>query len=148
MSKIDTAIPGKFTGMTYRVDTPIGTMFINVMEDMTNKAIGIDIYIGKAGSETNAWSHGMARVINCALDHGASIDDIISELSNHTSDRGIRKFGDNIPVRSGPDGICVALMMYTREKYDELRRTIPPDEIEGRPRIGRVADRDDRENDR
>lgn len=144
MSRIDTAIPGKFTGMTYRVETPIGTMYVNVMEDEKGKAIGIDVHLGKAGSESNAWPHVLARIINCALDHGATVNDIIDELSETTSDRGSRRFGDNIPVRSGPDGICVALMMYSREKYDELRRTFPPDEPEERRRIGRVADRDDR----
>lgn len=122
MPRIDTMEQACFPGWSYKVDTPDGTAYVIIMEDDSGKPIGVSINIGKAGSGVAAWAQATSRVCSLALDHGATITDLINELSSHTTDR-LRVVGNGIKIRSGIEGVAYALMQYSAMKHqEEIRR--------------------------
>jgi hypothetical protein len=100
------------------VTTPDGTMFVTILE-LNNKPIGFRLEIGKSGSTLRAWCEAVGQLATLAIQAGISLDDIITELSNLSSDKLVFT-GKQVPVRSGPDGFVVALMRYRQSKYDEM----------------------------
>lgn len=127
----DTAL----NSVSIRVPTPDGTLFVNIMEDDTGKPVGMLIHIGKTGASVMAWAEGMARACTMAMQRGAGINDLISEFSSITTDR-ITMLQEGSVVRSGPEGVAVALMKYRREKFKELKETLGVRDDNERPRIG------------
>lgn len=119
--RIDNSHQHIFGGFTYQIHTPDGLMFVNLMEDNNGKLCAIDIKIGKAGTSLRAWAHCFGRLITMSLEHGASINEIVEELSSQTSDRQ-QTYTNGIRVRSGPEGVYNALMMYKDDKYEEARK--------------------------
>jgi hypothetical protein len=114
--RIETGEQVKFNSIPFKVETPSGTMYVFVMENSKGDPVGIQLVLGKAGSELSAWAHGLARLASLILDLRGNITDLIAELSNHTSDRSVdRKNG--VRIRSGIDGLVYALMEYQRERY-------------------------------
>lgn len=126
MTFIETAEQDKFDGITIQVPTPDGAMFVTIMEDVTSKPVGIQIHIGKAGGALAAWASALSRIMSLALDNGATINDLITELSSHTSDRR-RETSKGESVRSGIEGIWTALMQYKRDKYALTAATLGDD---------------------
>ena len=131
MVNIDTTDSTKFSGLTIQVKSPDGTMFVTINEDENGKPIAIWISIGKAGASVAAWAVSMARILTLALDKGATISELCVELSGQTTDK-VRITGDGEYVRSGPEGVFVALMKYKRDKYDELTKTLGDTDERGR----------------
>lgn len=119
--RIDNSHQHIFGGFTYQIHTPDGLMFVNLMEDNNGRLCAIDIKIGKAGTSLRAWAHCFGRLITMSLEHGASINEIVEELSSQTSDRQ-QTYTNGIRVRSGPEGVYNALMMYKDDKYEEARK--------------------------
>lgn len=109
---------------TTKVRTPDGTMFVIVLDDDSGKPVGIHINIGKAGSSLSAWANATAALVTKMLDHGIGLNEVIAELSELTTDKTVLSGDGNVPVRSGPDGLCYALMVYRKEKYRELVSTL------------------------
>lgn len=129
--------PNKFQNITFQVKTPDGMMFVTVLEDADKKPVGFHINIGKAGAAIAAWSQALARIMSLAVDKGAAVNDIIEELSSLTSDKEVTlERGEK--VRSGPEGVVVALFNYRNEKFLELTRTLNGDT----QRTTRLDDRD------
>lgn len=109
--------------ISIRVPTPDGTMFVHVIEDEKAMPIEILITIGKAGASVAAWAAAMSRTCTLLLEQGLSINDLIAEFSSLTTDRvSIMKDGSNI--RSGPEGIAVALTKYRTGKFRELKQQL------------------------
>lgn len=121
MLRIDSSQQHIFGGFTYQIHTPDGLMFVNLMENQEGKLCAIDIKIGKAGTSLRAWAHTFGRLATMAIEHGASINEIVEELSSQTSDRQ-QTFTNGVRVRSGPEGIYNALMMYKDDKYVEAKK--------------------------
>lgn len=103
-----------YQSSTVRIDTPAGTLFLIVLEDDNHRPCKVNIHIGKVGSELGTWTQALAGVINIALDHGADLYEIITTISNITSDK-LRRHGE-IDVRSGVDGVSIALLKYMQER--------------------------------
>lgn len=101
--------------VTIRIRTPDGTLFVWVNEK-DNKIESVKLQIGKAGAAVAAWADAMAAMINLALSHGTTLDELIETLSNITSDRSARTIESN--CRSGPEGVWMALIRY--RKRDDL----------------------------
>lgn len=121
MPYIESGPTNQFHGTTYCVDTPDGLMFVIIMEDAQYKPCGINIHIGKAGTAVSAWANAVARVCSLALDHGASIPELISELSQNNTDKS-RRSGE-VYIRSGVAGLSYALLQYHREGIHGPKRT-------------------------
>jgi|SRR5436190_1705827 acyl-CoA hydrolase len=133
--KIETMEETKLDAVTFQVPSPDGTMFVTVTEDRAGKPIAVFIHIGKAGAPIAAWSNALARMLTLALDHGATINDVLVELSNQTTDK-IRLTQSGESIRSGVEGVCNALMQYKRAKFEEVRLTLGDMEAHRGPRLG------------
>jgi len=138
MLRIDGSAQEVFNNLTFRVETPDGEMFVSVMEDKQEKICAIDIKIGKAGSSLGAWAHSFARLITMAIEHGVTVEELITELSSQTSDR-LRLNNNGVNVRSGVEGVYVALTEYKRDKYQQLVKDLDFDSLKGPQLYGRRA---------
>lgn len=127
----ETVAQTKFGGLTIQVPSPDGTMFVTVMEDENGKPLAIDVHIGKAGAPIAAWANAFARILSLALDHGATINDLVRELSNVTSDRR-RDTVQGEPVRSGVEALWVALVKYKRDRFEQVSKTLGDVNVRGR----------------
>lgn len=135
--RLETAEQDKFDGITIQVPTPDGTMFVTILEDLAGKPMGVQIHIGKAGAPIAAWSNALARIISLALDKGADMNDLVSELSSQTSDKNRMSTRGEI-VRSGVEGLWIALMQYKRDKFDATAKTLGDVDARGRSsKLGR-----------
>ena len=115
-----------FNSLTYQIRTPDGMMYVNLLEDKDNSLVMIDVQIGKAGGSLRVWAHTMGRMLTMLLEHGAYIDDLIEELNGQFTDKlAIHQGG--IKVRSGPEGIYVALVKYKSDKYNRLAKELKVD---------------------
>lgn len=107
-----------YKSTTYRVYTPDGTMFVNIMEDEEANVKGILVNIGKAGSALSAWAQATATMVTLALSNGVPLQAIIDELKDITSD-GHARIGASADARSGPEGIYSALIQFRNDKRAE-----------------------------
>jgi len=117
-----TATP-KFDSVTIAVGSPNGKIYVTVLDDDDGRPIEVLIHAGKTGGPVHAWAASLARSITTSLGHGASINDIIEDLSLQTSD-AYHRSADGTVIRSGAEAVCVALMQYRKAKYNELRQRL------------------------
>lgn len=129
--KIETMEQTKFESITIQVPSPDGTMFVTIMEDNTGKPVGIDLHIGKAGASVAAWAQALSRMMTLALDHGSTINDLVVELSNMTSDKR-RDTAAGEPIRSGVEAVWLALVKYKRDKFEKVSLTLGDVNVRGR----------------
>ena len=92
-----------------RVPSPDGVMFVHCIEN-DNKLEEIQISIGKTGSSVRAWADGLARMLTLSLKYN-DINNILVELSSITTDKSVLN-SKRMHIKSGPDAIFNALMMY------------------------------------
>lgn len=114
MPRIETAEQTRWNMVCYMVDTPSGKMFVHVMENKQGDPVGIQVNIGKAGSEVLAWAQSVARLCSAVLDMGGSVADILVEISGLHADKERRYLSGEV-VRSGIQGLEIALRRYQRE---------------------------------
>ena len=112
-----------FAAYSFRIRAPSGTMFL-VANESEGKLDNVQIYIGKTGSNLYAYVNAIADLINVALANGASLEDIISTLSNLTSDKVV--YNENTPVRSDIDAIVFAFLRYKQQKFLEQKPSRKP----------------------
>lgn len=94
-----------------RIRTPEGKAFLIIDEDpKTSNPIRFDLQLGKSGTALRSWSYAMGRMLTLSVLHGATIEDVITELSNVTTD----KYSGG--VRSGIDGLVKGLMRYQSDR--------------------------------
>lgn len=128
-------ISGSFNSAVVAVDSPEGgQMFVTIIEDNNGKPFEFMMHIGKAGSALNAWCSALASMANIVIANGGTIEDIITGLSNITSDRIAYVSGD-VPVRSGPDAFVLALVKYQRNRADRIKKQMKYRNRRG-PRFG------------
>lgn len=110
----------EFDSYAIKVKSVSGSLILVVNED-EGRPHSIQIYIGKTGSNLFAFSSALAELISFLLQQGYEILDIISLLSNTTSDKLV--YNGDIPVRSDVDAIAYALMKYKKEKARAEKKT-------------------------
>ena len=123
--------------MTTRIETPLGTMFVNITEDEKGQPFEVFINLGKAGGAAMADVEAMGRLISLSLRSGIPIKEVHRQLRGIASDRAIG-LGPN-KVLSVPDAIGIALENWMREKQgiqQELLKaeSSAPAELERRSR--------------
>jgi ribonucleoside-diphosphate reductase alpha chain len=100
--------------MTTRIETPLGTMFVNITEDEKGQPFEVFINLGKAGGAAMADVEAIGRLISLSLRSGIPIREVHRQLRGIASDRAIG-LGPN-KVMSVPDAIGIALENWMREK--------------------------------
>jgi ribonucleoside-diphosphate reductase alpha chain len=108
------ARPDKLRGITERIETPLGTMFVNITEDDRGQPFEVFINLGKAGGAAMADAEAMGRMISLALRSGIPLMEIHRQLRGIASDRAIG-LGPN-KVLSVPDAIGIVLERWWRDK--------------------------------
>jgi ribonucleoside-diphosphate reductase alpha chain len=106
--------PELMRGTTRRVETPLGTMYVNLTEDEKGQPFEVFLSLGKAGGALMADVEAMGRLISLALRSGIPISAIYRQLRYISSDR-ITGLGPN-KVMSVPDAVGIALEKWMQEK--------------------------------
>ena len=96
-------------GVTERVNTGHGKMYVTVNFDESNKPFELFTAIGKAGGSEPAHLEGLSRMISVILRLGISPDVIIEELNGITSEP---VWDDDVLIRSAEDGIAHVLRTH------------------------------------
>jgi ribonucleoside-diphosphate reductase alpha chain len=115
--------PDKLRGTTHRLETPLGTMFVNITEDDKNQPFEVFITLGKAGGSAMADAEAMGRLISLALRSGIPIMEVHRQLRGISSDRAVG-LGPN-KVLSVPDAIGIALEQWWRDKQGVQQDLLP-----------------------
>jgi ribonucleoside-diphosphate reductase alpha chain len=106
--------PDVLRGTSYRTDTPLGTMFVNITEDDKGQPFEVFLNLGKAGGSAMADAEAMGRLISLAFRSGIPVLEIVKQLRGISSDRAVG-FGPN-KVMSVPDAVGMVLERWAREK--------------------------------
>lgn len=105
--------PSRLTGATYRKETPLGKAYVTINDDENGDPFEVFLNVGKAGSETDAISEGLGRLISLVLRISDDVSpherlrQVMDELKGIGGGRSMG-FGPN-RVRSLPDGIAQVL---------------------------------------
>src|SRR5438445_790974 len=106
--------PDLLKGATRRVETPLGTMYVNITEDDKGQPFEVFISLGKAGAPLMADVEAIGRLISLALRSGIPIREVYRQLRGISSDRVVG-LGPN-KVMSVPDAIGIAIEKWMQEK--------------------------------
>jgi ribonucleoside-diphosphate reductase alpha chain len=106
--------PDLLRGTTRRVETPLGTMYVNITEDDKGQPFEVFISLGKAGGALMADVEAMGRLISLALRSGSPMKEVHRQLRGISSDRVVG-LGPN-KVMSVPDAIGIAIEKWMQEK--------------------------------
>jgi hypothetical protein len=110
----------KFDAYSIRVHSPSGSVFV-VVNELAGRVDNVQLYLGKSGSMTFASTAALGELINLALSKHASIEDVISTLSNITSDKLV--YHGEITIRSEIDAVVSALMTYKKYRGRDVNRS-------------------------
>jgi ribonucleoside-diphosphate reductase alpha chain len=116
--------PDVLRGTTYRVETPLGTMFVNITEDDKGQPFEVFITLGKAGGSAMADAEAVGRLISLALRSGIPLSEVHKQLRGISSDRAVG-LGPN-KVLSVPDAIGIALERWWRDKQGVQQELLEP----------------------
>ena len=116
--------PDVLRGTTYRVETPLGTMFVNITEDEKGQPFEVFITLGKAGGSAMADAEAVGRLISLALRSGIPLSEVHKQLRGISSDRAVG-LGPN-KVLSVPDAIGIALERWWRDKQGVQQDLLEP----------------------
>lgn len=105
-----------------KVNTPDGTMFVNVMENEKGEPFQVIITIAKNGSSVAAWAQALSAMISTGLQAGVKLETYLTELSSITSDKTARTLTSR--CSSGPEGVWMALVRYKKEKFRMLEESL------------------------
>lgn len=112
--------PNLFKSLNFRIDSPVGKVYIQVIEQSPGKIEKIVIHTGKHGSSLNGLCAALGETITLMLKHGISITDVIVSLSGITSDKMVKV--DGMEVHSPVDAIVIALMKYRSSVPGEIQK--------------------------
>ncbi len=120
--------PDALRGTTYRMDSPLGTMYVNITEDDRGQPFEVFVSLGKAGAPLMADVEAIGRLISLALRAGVPIRDIRRQLRGISSDRAVG-LGPN-KVLSVPDAIGIAIERWIQTKEGVQQELIGPTQAE------------------
>src|SRR2546422_8153771 len=106
--------PDLLRGMTRRIETPLGTMYVTITEDEKGQPFEVFITPRKAGAPIMADVEAVGRLISLALRSGIPMKEIHRQLRGISSDRVVG-LGPT-KVMSVPDAIGIAIEKWMQEK--------------------------------
>jgi len=106
--------PENLRGNTRRVETPLGTMYVNITEDDKGQPFEVFISLGKAGGALMADVESIGRLVSLALRSGIPMKEIHRQLRGISSDR-VAGLGPN-KVLSVPDAIGIAIEKWMQDQ--------------------------------
>ena len=120
--------PKLAAGITPKVETVSGRMFVTVNVDENWRPFEIFLRVGKCGEVEHAHLEGLARMVSYCLRIGGQVEGIIDQLQGITSDPVWNK---GVLVRSAEDGVALVLRQVMGGEYDYLLERVlgprPPD---------------------
>jgi ribonucleoside-diphosphate reductase alpha chain len=116
--------PELLRGVTRRLDTPLGTMYVTITEDDKGQPFEVFMSLGKAGGALMADVEAVGRLISLALRSGIPIQEVHRQLRGISSDR-VSGLGPN-KVLSVPDAIGIAIEKWLQDKQGQQQELLPP----------------------
>ncbi|HYC30710.1 MAG TPA: vitamin B12-dependent ribonucleotide reductase, partial [Gemmatimonadales bacterium] len=115
--------PDLLRGTTRRVETPLGTLYVNITEDERGQPFEVFMSLGKAGGALMADVEALGRLISLALRSGIPMREVWRQLRGISSDRVIG-LGPN-KVLSVPDAVGIAIERWMQEKQGIQQELLP-----------------------
>ena len=128
------ARPDSLTGVTQRIDTGYGKMYVTINEDENGEPFELFANIGHSGGFTNSFTEALAKVISTALRSGVDPHEIVDELQGTRSPKVAWDKGEQI--QSIPDAIGTAMRRYLD---DEIEKGYPQQQRLGEAASGMSA---------
>jgi ribonucleoside-diphosphate reductase alpha chain len=117
--------PRTLRGVTFRVDTPLGTGYVHVNQSASGEPFEVFLNVGKAGSDVQADAEALGRLISLVLRMPSPLTprERVEEVVKQLDRIGGRRDAGMGPgrVRSIPDAVAQVLAEYTglREPGEE-----------------------------
>jgi ribonucleoside-diphosphate reductase alpha chain len=108
--------PDVLHGVTQRIDTGYGKMYVNINEDEEGNPFELFATIGNSGGFTNSFTEALAKVISYALRSGVDPREIADDLQGIRSPKVAWDKGEQI--NSIPDAIGTAMRRYLDGEID------------------------------
>lgn len=128
--------PDVLYGVTQRIDTGYGKLYVNINEDAEGRPFELFANIGNSGGFTASFTEALAKTISTALRSGVDPEEIASELQGIRSPKVAWDKGQQI--NSIPDAIGAALRRYldgdierAYPKQQNLTEVEEPSELDG-----------------
>jgi ribonucleoside-diphosphate reductase alpha chain len=102
--------PDALYGVTQRVPTGYGKLYVHINEDANGNPFEIFANIGSSGGFTNSFTEALAKSISVALRSGVDPKEIAGELKGTRSPKVAWDKGEQ--VNSIPDAMGIALLRY------------------------------------
>ena len=102
--------PDVLYGVTQRIDTGYGKLYVNINEDARGDPFELFANIGNSGGFTASFTEALAKTISTALRSGVDPDEIAAELQGIRSPKVAWDKGEQI--NSIPDAIGTAMRRY------------------------------------
>ncbi|WP_152042675.1 adenosylcobalamin-dependent ribonucleoside-diphosphate reductase [Salinigranum salinum] len=109
--------PDVLYGVTQRIDTGYGKLYVNINEDADNRPFELFANIGNSGGFTASFTEALAKTISTALRSGVDPEEIASELQGIRSPKVAWDKGEQI--NSIPDAIGTAMRRYLDGEIDK-----------------------------
>lgn len=110
------ARPDVLHGVTRKIPTALGKLYVTISEDAAGTPLEMFVTIGKAGAPLVADAEAIGRLVSLALRHDIEIEEIRQQLRGISSDRPLG-VGD-ATVLSLPDAVAIAI-----ERWQEAHTT-------------------------
>ncbi|MFC7201731.1 adenosylcobalamin-dependent ribonucleoside-diphosphate reductase [Halospeciosus flavus] len=134
--------PDVLHGVTQRIDTGYGKLYVNINEDEQGRPFELFANIGNSGGFTASFTESLAKTVSTALRAGVDPEEIADELQGIRSPKVAWDKGEQI--NSIPDAIGTAMRRYLD---GELDRQYPQQqnltELEKEEAEAEAADADD-----
>ncbi|WP_246983553.1 adenosylcobalamin-dependent ribonucleoside-diphosphate reductase [Halorientalis marina] len=112
------ARPDALRGVSQRIDTGYGKIYVTINEDPeTKEPFELFANIGHSGGFTNSFTEALAKVISTALRSGVDPMEIVDELQGTRSPKVAWDKGEQI--QSIPDAIGTAMRRYLEDEVDK-----------------------------
>ena len=102
--------PGVLYGLTQRIDTGYGKLYVNINEDEQGRPFELFANIGNSGGFTASFTEALAKIVSTALRSGVDPREIAGELKGIRSPKIAWDKGGQI--QSIPDAIGTAMKRY------------------------------------
>jgi len=109
--------PDVLHGVTQRIDTGYGKLYVNINEDEHGQPFELFANIGNSGGFTASFTEALAKTISTALRSGVDPSEIASELQGIRSPKVAWDKGEQI--NSIPDAIGTAMRRYLDGEIDK-----------------------------
>jgi len=109
--------PDVLYGVTQRIDTGYGKVYVNINEDENGNPFELFTTIGNSGGFTASFASALAKTISTALRSGVDPQEIADELTGIRSPKVA--YDKQEQINSVPDAIGTALQRYLNEDIED-----------------------------